>query len=166
MGDILAGLATGGVSTLLGTLLGGVARLATAWLEFKKQERDQAHEREMTRLLTEREERLSELRVREASVAGELRVDETWAQALREAVAARPTGVGWVDAISATVRPFLTYWWMLLLSIYKVAVLWQLADDQGLRTALTYAWTADDMAVLSAIISFWFLDRTLRKKGS
>jgi hypothetical protein len=165
MEELLAGVATGGLSTLIGTALGAVSRLATAWLQYRTQERDQAHEREMTKLLTEREQKLSDLRVREASVAGELKVDETWAQALRDAVGTQKTGVGWVDAISATVRPALTYWWMILLSVFKASALWILADSQGWKTALTYAWSADDQAILAAIISFWFLDRTLRKKG-
>jgi hypothetical protein len=162
---IVAGVATGGISSLVGGALGVFARLGAAWFSYKTQARDQEHEREMTRLLTEREEKLSGLRVREATVAGELKVDETWAAALREAVAARPSGVGWVDAWNTAMRPGITTYVFVLYGLYKgaaIACLW--VDGMAWR-ALTYLWTADDAAMLFSIASFWFLDRSLRRKG-
>ena len=36
---------------------------------------------------------------------------------------ARTAACPWVDALNASVRPVLTYWWMLLFTIYKVATI-------------------------------------------
>ena len=71
----------------------------------------------------------------------------------------------WVDALNASVRPVLTYWWMLLFTIYKVATIvaaclaWTTLDD-----FIANLWTVQDAGILAMIPGFWFVDRAIRKQ--
>ena len=77
------------------------------------------------------------------------------------------TGVKWVDGLNATVRPFLTYWWMLIFTEFKVVMTiaaWKsFTTWEKLGAAL---WNENDWGVLSMIISFWFVDRVFRKHAA
>lgn len=66
------------------------------------------------------------------------------------------SGVKWIDALSQSVRPFLTYWWMILFSVYKVYVLWFAETEKAFIDRL---WTSEDAGILSMILGFWFVDR-------
>ncbi len=73
--------------------------------------------------------------------------------AWRQAVAnqSQPTGVRWIDALNATVRPVYAY----------VALgIWLLYEHQN-----SWALTVFSLDIIAAIIGFVFADRTLRKAG-
>jgi len=61
------------------------------------------------------------------------------------------------------VRPMVTYWWMMLFTVYKIATIvaaylaWTSLDDFFAKV-----WTVQDAGVLSMILGFWFVDRTIR----
>jgi hypothetical protein len=80
------------------------------------------------------------------------------------------TGVAWVDALGGTVRPVITYLFFLLYACVKIAQ-WRLLVVPSLpwhepltsAQALVIIWTADDMALFTAIIAFWFGQRAISK---
>lgn len=81
---------------------------------------------------------------------------------LREAVAAQGqrSGARWADALSATVRPVITYWFMAFYCAAKSATFVG-AVEAGAEwiPAIQVAWTEADQALWAGVLNFWFLGR-------
>jgi hypothetical protein len=167
IGDIIGGVIGTGVNVLSGGLVGGLLRLAPEVLRLFTSKADRDHEYRMAKLAAdtaaaERAGKLEEIRT-EGAVAQ----DTKGLDALIEAVKGQGAraGVGWVDAISATVRPFVTYWWLSLYTAVKTCLmLVALRNGVGLADAVLQVWTEFDIATFGAIINFWFLDRVLKHR--
>ncbi len=69
-----------------------------------------------------------------------------------------------VAGISALVRPFVTYLFVIAYAAVKVAG-FVIALEQGgdWKQVLTTMWGVDDMAVLNMILSFWFVGRVYER---
>ena len=83
-------------------------------------------------------------------------------ETLREAV--RPqgekTGVRWADALSGSVRPVITYWFMALYCAAKTAAFVAAIEggaDWGV--AIVHAWTEADQALWAGVLNFRFIGR-------
>jgi hypothetical protein len=73
---------------------------------------------------------------------------------------------GWVASLSASVRPVMTYYLLLLYGVFKTATIAiGYASGQPVPELLKSAWTVDDMTLLSGVVNYWILDRTLAKRG-
>jgi hypothetical protein len=87
-------------------------------------------------------------------------------EALKEAVAAqgRPSGVKWVDALSSSVRPMVTYCFVLMyVGVKLTTFVGSVQAGAGFGPALLAAWSEADQALLAGILNYWFLNRTLEK---
>lgn len=150
---------------LLSLLGGGLFRLFPSVIEYFSRKRDLEFELK----LLDRQMELETLRWQQKSDEIKLRSDaETeaeWAKALPAAQTQVITKIGWVDALNASVRPILTYWWCLLLYTgYKaISVYVAIAAGSGLLEIAGVLVTEFDQAVIGSIVGFWFLDRALRK---
>lgn len=165
------------VLSLLGAGLGGAMRLMPEVFKLFTAKGDQAHEYKMTQLQLEIDKARAAQGIdlvhaqREAAIsAGEMqaRVEEAKGEMLAyiEAIKGQSamTGVPWVDALNQSVRPVVTYWWQLLFTVYKIATIWAACLAwTNLNDFVTKLWTAQDAGVLSMILGFWFVDRSLRK---
>lgn len=154
---------------LIGMVFGGVLRLAPEVLKFFTAKADRAHEIEMARLQLERDRAQTDNKIREIGAQADADYDTKGLDALATAIAAqgRLTGHPFVDFVSQTVRPFLTYWWMALYTAVKLAILvtvWGPGTEWA--HAVLIVWTEADMAVLGGIINFWFLDRVLKGRAA
>jgi hypothetical protein len=163
MGDLLSG----GLASLLGSALGGVFRFGQAILDAREKQRDRDHELALQRLNGEQAAAAGEQRMREMGLAGDIQLAAAEVQALVEGVKAQASEAaaagGWAARLSATVRPILTYLLVLLYLCSKlsgVAAALGTADPIG---ALGRCYGPEDMAVLASILSFWFVDRAIRK---
>ena len=73
---------------------------------------------------------------------------------------------GWVASLSASVRPVMTYYLLLLYGAAKTAsMLLAYHSGQPMLEVFKSAWSVDDMALLSGVVNYWILDRTLAKRG-
>ena len=150
--------------SLLGGLLGFGGRILTAWLEFKDKDKDRDHEWRMLKAEQEiaRQERHHQLQL------GEQTLDVVQLQAIAESTKAQatPTGIGWVDAVNALVRPGITVTFMAMYITVKVCAL-AVAIEGGVDffQAFPSIWTDNDVGIFSAIIAYWFANRELAKKG-
>ncbi len=79
-------------------------------------------------------------------------------------------GIAWVDALSGSVRPVITYCFFALYFVVKLcqfrllldaALPWQVA--MSAPQALVGLWSEDDMGIFAAVIAFWFGSRALGK---
>jgi len=79
----------------------------------------------------------------------------------------RPSGVNWVDALSASVRPVITYWFMGLYCAAKTAA-FAAAVTAGAAwgEAILHAWTEADQALWAGVLNFWFLGRVFDRARS
>lgn len=87
---------------------------------------------------------------------------EAYATAIK--VQGQLTGVKWVDALNASVRPVIAYWWQGLFTAYKVTIItdaWM--NFTTLKTFEQEMWTPQDAAMFSMILGFWYVDRVIRK---
>ena len=154
---------------LLGLIFGGVSRLAQHWLDLSDKEKERSHERLMFEQQVQMQDKRfahdSELRTME--YAGQEAANE-WsaiAEAARAQADEAKAAGGLVLKLSASVRPVLSYWFVFLYTVAKFATLY-LAMSSGVpfAQAIRAAYTEFDGTILAAIVSFYFADRSLRKK--
>jgi hypothetical protein len=89
--------------------------------------------------------------------------------ALKDAIRTQgeKTGVRWADALSASVRPVITYWFMALYCAAKTAAFMAaVAAGAGWGVAILHAWTEADQALWAGVLNFWFLGRVFDRARS
>jgi len=153
--------------TLLSMLGGGLLRLLPFLVDFFKQRQDADHEYRMTQLQLEidkaRAAQQIDLAHAQAEIAANAGEMAAWAEAIKGQ--SEKTGIGWIDALSASVRPVLTYWWCLVLytaaKVIAIVVAFNAATPLAGFAAILV--TEFDTAIIGSIFSFWFVDRALRK---
>lgn len=155
------------LTTLLSGLAGGLLRIAPEILKWLDRNADRAHEYRMTQLQIEVTKISGDYRLREKDYeveAGQLQA--ILAASRDQGQTARAAGK-WVAAISALVRPMVTYWFVFLYSAVKISGM-LLARSQGAnwRDVLLSSWTSSDMDILVMILVFWFVGRVWDKKRS
>jgi hypothetical protein len=163
------------LSTLGGLLISGLPKL----LEYFQNKADQKHELALAAVQKERD-----LAMAAAGFAAQMRVEEirteqvamqTDAQ-MTEAALAHDAKVlekasTWVSSYVGTVRPTVTYIFVLELVAINAFMAWYLWNHPGLITSIDdvikYAdliFSTDEMAMLGGILGFWFGSRTWSKK--
>ena len=72
---------------------------------------------------------------------------------------------GWVVSLQASVRPVITYLFMLTFLAVEGGIVYSLMTTQGADwvTALQAAWSGESQALFSTILSFWFGGRAMSK---
>lgn len=153
--------------SLLGSVLGGVFRLAPELMKLWDRKNERLHEATMARLEMEAAEKRLEygLRMGEQSLTGQEL--SAMATALKEQGETARAAGKWVAAISALVRPLVTYWVVGLWSAAKVCGM-VLAFDQSAdwRHVFVNAWGAEDAGILAMILTFWFVGRVWERQGA
>lgn len=72
---------------------------------------------------------------------------------------------GWfVAAMSALVRPLVTYWFVVMYSLVKIISM-QMAVASGAdwKEVIISNWTMDDMSMLTMVLTFWFVGRVYER---
>ena len=161
--DILSG-------GLLGGIFGGVFRLAPEVLKWLDKKNERAHELAMFEKQCELEAQRGAQKLAEIGAQREAAVDVGVMNAFNSAIQqqsemAKAAG-GWAAALSASVRPVVTYWVLLLWSSVHAVFMWN-AWTSGAPAVEVFKqiMSPDFSALLAGTINFWFLDRTLNKRG-
>jgi len=155
--------------TLLSMVGGGLFRLLPELIALFKGKQDADHEYRMTELQLKIDEARASQQIDLAHAQAEIAANAADMAGMVEALKAQgtATGITWVDALSATVRPVLTYWWCLVLytasKTMTVIVAWQ--AHTSLADMAPIVVTQFDEAVIGSIFAFWFVDRALRKQN-
>lgn len=151
---------------VLTAIFGGLLRLAPDFMKWRDRKDERRHELEMFKqqVTLERErgaQKLSEIRTAGDAAA----VLAEW-QGMIEATKAQAvvTGIKVVDAINALVRPFLTFWWAVVLATVAMAAQLHLLLETGKSPAeaILAVWGPFEKGVVGTIIGFWFMDRVLK----
>lgn len=163
------------LSTLGGLLISGLPKL----LEFFQNKSDQKHELALARMQTERELQLAAQGYAAQAKMEEIRTDQiamqTEAQmteaALKHDEKVLEKASQWVASYVGTVRPTVTYIFILELVAINAAIAWYAFNQQGLIANIddlirvtSVIFSDDEMAMLGGIIGFWFGTRSWNKK--
>ena len=154
------------IETLLGGLLGGAFRLAPEILKWFDRRGERGHELAMQDKALEFEKLRGAQRMGEIGAAADSAWNTGAIETLKAAVAAqgRVTGVRWADALSSSVRPVITSWFMALYCAAKtVAFVAAVNSGVGWDTAVLLAWTEADQALWAGVLNFWFIGRVFDK---
>jgi hypothetical protein len=160
-------LLSGGI---FGSLLGGIFRLAPEVLKFFDKKNERTHELAMFQRQCDLEQIRGQQKLAEIGAARDAAIDvgvmDAFNSAINQQAEMAKAAGGWAAALSASVRPVVTYWVILLWSFVHLWFAWN-AWLQGAapREVFETMMTADFMALVSGTINYWFLDRTLKQRG-
>ena len=157
------------ISTALSFLMGGLPKL----LDFFQDKSDKSHELQLAQMQTEREMKmLKEGYIAQARVE-EIRTEQIAIQSAekeREALYAHDIAIGqgasqWVINLRASVRPAVTYLFVLLLIVVDIAsIAWAWSSGAAFAESIVLVFDSDEMQILASIIAFWFGTQAFSKK--
>lgn len=148
------------LETLLGSLLGGVFRIVPEVMKLLDAKNEREHELKMLDREMEFAKVKGEISMREAEVGLMGSELSAMTEALKEQGETAKAAGKFIAAISASVRPFVTYWFVTLYSLVKIASMLMAYQASGdWKEVLITSWTKDDMALLMMILTFWFTGR-------
>jgi len=160
-------LVGGGV---LGGLIGGLFRLAPEVIKFFDKKSERQHELSMFERQCDLEKQRGAQKLQEIGAVHGMAVDVGALDAFKSAIDQQAEMVkaagGRIAALSASVRPMVTYWVLLIWSFAHVWFSWS-AWVAGASPEVVFKtmMTADFAALVSGTINYWFMDRTLAKRG-
>lgn len=160
-------LLSGGI---FGSLLGGIFRLAPEVLKFFDKKNERQHELLMFQRQCDLEQIRGQQKLAEIGAERDKAIDTGVMDAFNAAIQQQTEMVkaagGWAAALSASVRPVVTYWVILLWSFVH---LWYAYNGwhSGLNPTEVFKlmMSPDFLALISGTINYWFLDRTLKQRG-
>jgi hypothetical protein len=155
------------ILSLLSMFGGGLMRLLPELLTFLNKKTDNEHELLMLdkqfQLESTREASKRETVALQGSLDNALAVLEAQKIALQSQM--QKTGISVVDALNFLVRPLTTYYVLLMYGIAKIAMFAVAINQTGnVWAAVLQVYDAEDRAILSGILAFWFVGRTIEKK--
>lgn len=150
--------------SLIGGVFGGLLRLAPEVFKIFDKKNERAHELRMLEAEMEFAKVRGEIAMRQADVQLQTAELDAMTQAFKEQSETAKNAGWFVSAISALVRPTVTYLFLALYAAVKVAA-YLIAIEQGgnWKDVLTSMWGSDDLAVFNMIISFWFVGRVYER---
>jgi len=148
------------LETLLGSLMGGVFRIIPEVMKLLDAKNEREHELQMLGKEMDFAKIKGEISMREQEnvlMGSEL---TAMTEAIKEQGETARVAGKFVAALSALVRPLVTYWFVILYSGVKIASMAMAIDDgENWKEVLINSWTKDDMAMLGLLLTFWFTGR-------
>jgi hypothetical protein len=141
--------------------MGGLPKL----LDFFQDKSDKAHELELAKMQTERELQMLERGYIAQARIEEIRTDQIQmeTQAVeRSAMYQHDIEIGkgasqWIINLRASVRPMVTYLFVLLLIVVDIAsIWWAWSVGAPFAESVTMIFDDQEMQILASIIAFWF----------
>lgn len=154
------------IETLLGGLLGGAFRLTPEILKWIDRKGERSHELAIKDKNLELEKLRSSTAISKVATTTDATLHTEAINTLNSAVTSQGTvtGVKWADALSSSVRPIITYWFMALYCAAKTSI-FVVSTQTGIEwtTAVQNTWTESDQALWAGVLNFWFLGRVFEK---
>ena len=152
---------------LLGSIFGGLFRLAPEVLKWLDRKDERSHELKMFSLQTDLEKMRGEYRMEEKYVDFSKANIDAIGEAFKQQAEADSKAYKWVASISALVRPGITWLMFGLYTAVKIITV-SYAVNSGIPAIqlIDEIWTADDFSMLMMILSFFFVGRSIEKRES
>jgi hypothetical protein len=155
---------------LLGSIFGGLFRLAPELLKFLDRKNERLHELKMFEQQCQLESMRGAQKLQEIGAQHGMAVDVGVLDAFKSALDQQTEMVkaagGWVASLSASVRPVVTYWILFIWSFVHIWFAWN-AWLQGMPPVEVFktAMSPDFSALVAGTINYYFMNRTLEKRG-
>lgn len=151
----------------VGGVFGGLLRLAPEVMKLWDRANERKHELAMADIEVRIAEKKIEFGMRQVDATVDVAHLNAISEAMKGQAAMAKAGGKVAAALSALVRPLVTYWFVALYSAVKIAtMILAYMQSETWSEVLVKAWTPDDMAILTGILAFWFVGRVLeRPKG-
>lgn len=160
---MLETMATG----LLGSVFGGLFRLAPEVLKWLDRKNERSHELEMFRLQTDLEKLRGEYRIEERYVDHSVAQLDAISEAFKQQGQADAKAHKWVASLSALVRPGVTFVLFGLYCAFKITMLCYAASTGAdWKDLFLTTWTGEDFAMLNMILTFWFVGRAIERRST
>lgn len=149
---------------LLGSIFGGLFRLAPEVLKFLDKGNERKHELAMFTLQTDLEKVKGQFRMEEKYVDYSTEQLKAIQEAFKEQTVTAKEAGKFVSAVSALVRPGITWALFFMYAAVKAAGL-MMALNSGApwQDVVLKGWNADDFAMLNMCLTFWFVGRSIEK---
>jgi hypothetical protein len=155
---------------VLGSVLGGVFRLVPEFLKAFDRKNERQHELSMFDRQCRLEEQRGQQKLAEIGAARDAAIDvgviDSFKAAIEQQTEMTKAAGGWVASLSASVRPVITYW---VLAIWSFVHAWYAYNawhsGADAKTVFTTMMSADFAALVAGTLNYWFLDRTLARRG-
>lgn len=155
---------------VLGSLLGGVFRLAPEVIKYVDKKNERAHELAMFDKQVDLEKTRGDIKLQEIGAQHSMAVDTGVLDVLKRAqdqqTEMSKAAGGRIAALSASVRPVVTY---ALVATYlglqlsmAVNIMWA---GGSMKDVFQFVMTPDFVALVAGILNYHFLNRTLEKRG-
>lgn len=152
------------LETLLGGVFGGVLRLAPEVFKIFDKKNERAHELRMVQAEMEFAKIRGEIAMRQVEAAMTMAEVDAIGEAFKEQSQTAKNAGKFVSAISALVRPIVTYAFLGLYASVKIAAFLIAIQQNGdWKEVLIQMWGSDDLAVFNMVISFWFVGRVYER---
>ena len=149
---------------LLGSIFGGLFRLAPEVLKWLDKKNERAHELSMFTLQTDLEKLRGQFKMEEKYVDYSVQQLDTIKEAFKEQATTAKEAGWFVAAVSALVRPGITWALFFMYATVKAAALVMAYQTGGHWTeVVSKVWDADDFAMLNMCLTFWFVGRSIEK---
>ncbi len=145
---------------LISGLGGGILRMVPEVLKWMDRKDERKHELDML----QKEMDYAQIKGQIVEKQTEAAISVAELDAIKSAVEEQgktAQAAGWfVAALSALVRPAITYWFTGIYTIYKMNII-SMAKEQHVSwtDAIAQSWTVNDMQIYSMILGFWFVGR-------
>jgi hypothetical protein len=155
---------------ILGSLVGGLFRLAPEAMKWMDKGNERKHELAMFKQQVELEQHRGSQKLAEIGAASAAAVDQGVVDAFKLVIDQQTEMVksagGWAASVSASVRPVVTYWIFLIWAGIQLFLAVKAGlDGMPAAEAAKMLLTPDFLALVSGTLNYWFLDRTLQKRG-
>jgi hypothetical protein len=155
---------------IFGSLLGGIFRLVPEVLKWSDKKNERSHELKMFESQCELEKQRGAQKLAEVAAQKEAALDVGIVNAFNAAINQQTemvkTAGGWAAALSASVRPVMTYYLLVMYGLVKISFIYMAhANDVPFAEAVVENWSTDDMALLGGVLNYWLIDRSLAKRG-
>ena len=151
-------------SGLLGSLFGGLFRLAPEVFKFFDRKDERKHELAMFALQTDLEKVRGTFRMEEKYVEHSTVQLDAIKEAFKQQGEADKRAWKWVASASALVRPSITYAIFGLYCAFKITmIVYAMQSGAPWYEVIRENWTPDDFAMLNMILTFHFIGRPIEK---
>lgn len=152
-------------SGVLGSIFGGLFRLAPEVLKWLDRKDERKHELAMFGLQTEVEKVRGEYKLENRYVDHGIQQTDAIAKAFKQQGDDAAKSYRWVAALSALVRPAVTYILFGLYVTVKISlIVYGISQGETWTSVITQSWTPEDFAMLNMILTFWFVGRSIEKR--
>ncbi len=153
------------LETLLGGVFGGLLRLAPEAFRLFDRANERKHELDLLNAEMEFAKIKGEIAMRQVEAAMTIEELDSIGKAFEEQSRTATAAGKWVAAVSALVRPTITYVFVCAYFAVKFAMYLLAMEQNGdWREVILRLWTQDDVTILFMIISFWFVGRVWERQ--